>query len=66
MENSVCFIGHRKIVNTPQLQERLRRILLELIDNGTVNFIFGNHSAFDDLCYDLITELKEKSSHQSL
>ena len=60
MEHSVCFIGHRKINNTPELRERLQIILQELIDTGTTNFIFGDHSAFDDLCYDLVTELKEK------
>ena len=60
MEHSVCFIGHRKINDTPELRERLQDILLDLIENGTVNFIFGDHSAFDDLCYELVTELKEK------
>ena len=60
MEHSVCFIGHRKIEDTPELRERLRGILQELFNNGTVNFIFGDHSAFDDLCYELVTELKEK------
>ena len=60
MEHSVCFIGHRKINDTPELRERLRGILQELIETGTVNFIFGDHSAFDDLCYELVTELKEK------
>ena len=60
MEHSVCFIGHRKINDTPELRERLRGILLDLIENGTVNFIFGDHSAFDDLCYELVTEFKEK------
>ena len=61
MEHSVCFIGHRKINDTPELRERLRGILLDLIENGTVNFIFGDHSAFDDLCYELVTELKKKT-----
>ena len=60
MEHSVCFIGHRKINDTPELRERLQGILLELVETGTVNFIFGDHSAFDDLCYELVTELKEK------
>ena len=60
MENSVCFIGHRKIEDTPELRERLQIILQELINNGTTNFIFGDHSAFDSLCYELVTELKEK------
>ena len=55
-----CFIGHRKIKDTPELRERLKNLLSELIESGTVNFIFGSRSEFDDLCYDLVTELKEK------
>ncbi len=55
-----CFIGHRKIEDVPEVRERLQRVLLQLIRSGTVNFIFGDHSAFDDLCYNLVTELKEK------
>ncbi len=60
MEHSVCFIGHRKINDTPELRENLQSILQELIETGTVNFLFGDHSAFDSLCYELVTELKEK------
>ena len=60
MEHSVCFIGHRKINNTTELRERLQNILQELINNGTTNYIFGDHSAFDSLCYKLVTKLKEK------
>ena len=59
MEHSVCFIGHRKINDTPELRERLQNILIDLIENGTVNFIFGDRSEFNSLCYDLVTELKE-------
>ncbi len=59
MEHSVCFIGHRKIHDTPELRRRLKSILPELIRTGTVNFIFGDHSAFDRLCYELVTEFKE-------
>lgn len=55
-----CFIGHRKINDTPALRQRLQGILADLIENGTVNFIFGDHSAFNDLCYNLVTEYKEK------
>lgn len=60
VENSVCFIGHRKISDTPELRERLRCVIETLIQNGTVNFIFGDNSAFDSLCYEVVTELKEK------
>ncbi len=60
MEKSCCFIGHREIPDTHELRERLQNILIELIENGTVNFLFGDHSAFDDLCYKSVTSLKEK------
>ncbi len=60
MENSLCFIGHRKIENTSELREKLRVILYEYIQKGVVNFIFGDHSAFNDICYEIVTELKEK------
>ena len=55
-----CFIGHRKIKDTPELRERMRSLLIFLTENGTVRFIFGDHSEFDRLCYKLVTELKEK------
>ena len=61
MEHSACFIGHRIINDTPELRKRLRSILSELIEGGTTAFIFGDHSEFDSLCYDLVTELKEKN-----
>ncbi len=60
MEHSVCFIGHRKIENTPELRKRLWKILHDLIENGTKNFIFGDHSEFNDLCYEMVTTLKEQ------
>ena len=60
MKNSVCFIGHRKIECTPELRVRLQSILKKLIEKGTKNFIFGDHSAFDSLCYELVTEFKEE------
>ena len=57
-EKSCCFIGHRKIECTPELLQRLRKLLHELIEKGTVNYIFGDRSEFDSLCYELVTELK--------
>ena len=60
MKHSVCFIGHRKISGADKLRVRLKCILSELIERGTVNFIFGDHSEFNDLCYKEVTDLKEK------
>lgn len=57
---SVCFIGHRKIKDTPELRNRLRTLVTELIGKGAENFLFGDHSAFNDLCYETVTELKKE------
>lgn len=60
MENkSCCFIGHRKIPDTQELRNNLQEILIDLIENGTVIFNFGDHSAFNNVCYETVTKLKE-------
>lgn len=56
-----CFIGHRKISETPELRVRLEKLLLDLAEGGTFHFLFGDHSAFDALCYELVTELKKNT-----
>ena len=55
-----CFIGHRKITETPQLCEQLQHTVCELIELGVTDFIFGDHSAFDRLCYNTVSTLKEQ------
>ena len=63
MENSVCFIGHRKINDTPQLRKNLNDLLKKLISEGITNFIFGDHSEFNNLCYEIVTELQKEYPH---
>jgi len=59
-----CFFGHRKIDETPELIERLRREIEILITEKEVSiFYFGSKSEFDDLCHKVVTELKEKYPH---
>lgn len=58
-----CFIGHRKINRTPELQEQLKQTLCELIESGVTVFIFGDHSEFDTLCYETVTRLRETYPH---
>lgn len=60
LEKSVCFIGHRKIEDTPKLRAHLESVILNLIENGAINFIFGDNSEFDSLCYKTVTKLKER------
>ena len=58
---AACFFGHRKIDKTPELIERLRKAIEVLITEKGVNvFYFGSKSEFDDLCHQVVTELKGK------
>ncbi len=62
--NTCCFFGHRKIIVTDELISRLQKIVEELIIGKKVNtFLFGSKSDFNDLCLDVVTELKKKYPH---
>ena len=50
MESACCFIGHRNIERASEVQEKLRKELRKLIEQGTTRFIFGDHSEFNTLC----------------
>ena len=64
LENTCCFIGHREINMTDELKEKLRVVIECLIvDENIDTFLFGSKSQFDDLCYDIVTEIKKKYSH---
>ena len=60
MKNSCCFFGHRKIEKTSYLKTTLYNTVRELITSGITTFYFGSKSQFDDLCYDIVSELKEE------
>lgn len=60
---TVCFIGHRKIAVTPELEAKLSSWLLSVIQNGADTFLFGDHSDFDTLCYEMVTALKQDFPH---
>lgn len=55
-----CFIGHRKIIATEKLTTKLKSVLENLIiEHGVREFLFGSKSQFDDLCLEVVSELKE-------
>ena len=59
-----CFIGHRKIEESEKLINDLQLIIKDLIVNkGVSRFMFGSKSQFNDLCYDIVSELKNKYAH---
>lgn len=56
---TVAFIGHRKIEQTA-LKERLTDIVTTLIvEENAVTFLFGSRSEFNEICYDVVSRLKE-------
>ena len=56
----VCFIGHRTIKKTEGLKCLLKETIITLINKGVTTFLFGSMSEFDDLSWEVVTELKEK------
>ena len=59
-----CFIGHRKINETEELEKRLKSVIIHLIENEKVEvFLFGSRSDFNSICHAIVTELKEKYPH---
>ena len=56
----VCFIGHRDIERTSELENRLRQTVEELIIKGATTFLFGSKSDFDTLAWETVTQLKQK------
>ena len=59
-----CFFGHRKINETEELRSKLIELIEKLITEKKVDtFLLGSKSRFNDLCYELVTEIKEKYPH---
>ncbi|MEG1499554.1 MAG: hypothetical protein RR400_00570 [Clostridia bacterium] len=56
----VCSVfGHRKIELTNKLKENMGKLLIDLIKNKKVGiFYFGGFGEFDDLCWQIVTNLK--------
>lgn len=55
---TACFIGHRKIELTESLKLKVQNTVTLLIKSGVENFIFGDHSNFNNLCYNVVSNLK--------
>ena len=63
-ERTCCFIGRRKIEDTLELRRELYDSIERLITEEKVDtFLFGSKSRFNDLCYELLTAIKEKHPH---
>lgn len=59
-----CFIGHRKIKYSIELERKLTEFIEDLIVNKNVkSFLFGARSEFNQLCYDIVSKLQIKYKH---
>ncbi len=59
-----CFLGHRRITENEKLIEVLYAVIETMIRTDEVDtFLFGSKSRFNDLCLELVTDLKEKYPH---
>lgn len=65
MKKYTCsFFGHRKIREPEELKEQLYKTVETLIAVKQVNtFLFGSKSRFNDLCYEVVSELKQRYPH---
>jgi uncharacterized phage-like protein YoqJ len=62
--NTCCFLGHRKINETEDLRLKLVELVEQLIVKEKVDtFLFGSKSRFNSLCFEVVSEIKEKYSH---
>ncbi|MDD5924102.1 MAG: SLOG family protein [Clostridia bacterium] len=63
-DKTCCFFGHRTINKTEGLKLQLCKIIERLIvDEKVDTFLFGSKSRFNDLCQELVTQIKEKYPH---
>ena len=62
--HTCCFFGHRKINETEELKLKLVETIEKLITQNSVDtFLFGSKSRFNDLCYEIVSKIKEKYPH---
>ena len=58
LKKTCSFFGHRKITNAKTLSIELHEIIENLILDNYTDFYFGGFGEFDELCYNIVTELK--------
>ena len=57
-EYCCCFFGHRKITETEELRNKVYTVIEKLIKDYEVHtFFFGSKSEFDDMCFNIVSEL---------
>ncbi len=59
MDKICVFFGHRKIIINNDLIDKLKALIVSLIENIGINvFLFGGYGQFDELCNNTVKELQ--------
>ena len=59
----ICsFFGHREVEITDDLLTALTKEIMKAVSFGCRVFYFGGYGAFDELCYEVVTRIKEENS----
>ena len=60
-----CF-GHRELNITDELRKNVREEIITAINDNVRIFLFGGMSDFDDLVYEIVSELKQEKNDNSI
>ena len=58
-----CFFGHRDIEISEELYAKTYAEILKSVDLGCRVFYFGGFGDFDELCYQIVTKIKNEKTH---
>lgn len=59
----ITFCGHREILNREQVEQWLRQVCSNLIQQGADEFFIGGYGSFDSMCASVLREMKKAHSH---
>ena len=60
-EKACSLIGHRKVENIEEVEKKLEKVVIELIEKRNVtSFFLGDNGEFNDLAYFVLNSLREK------
>ena len=60
----ISFLGHRKIYYHQELEKQIFNLLRDIIvKTNEISFLFGSKSQFIELCYRVVSKLKEEFNY---
>ena len=61
-KDKICsFFGHRSIEKINELYATTTAEILKAVDFGCRVFYFGGYGEFDELCYQIVTQIKQEN-----